>query len=188
MVVLLILLAVFVGLILVGAWRTAATFVFGLYATVVLVLGFIVGGLFSFVCFPNYVRAWHISESWVTRIVDSPDVTIMQLFSIPFVFVGDVYRWMFEITLFQGTPFLWITMLIAVWKVLKDARVAYTNFKRGYQEMIDLRMAVAKGRAPGYDDSMPSIAETTLDPGYDAAGNFVGFKTTAQAMKHGYYN
>lgn len=185
MVLLLILMAIFVGLISVGAWRTAATFVFGIYATILLVLGFIVGGLFSWVVFPASVSKWHLSQSWVTQIVDSPDSSIMQLFSIPFVFVADVYRWMFEITLFQGTPFLWITMLIAVWKVAKDARVAYTNFQRGRQEMIDLRMS-AKGNS-FRDSSMPDVAETTLDPGYDAAGNFVGFKTNSQAMKHGYY-
>lgn len=186
MIFLLILMAVFVGLISVGAWRTAATFVFGIYSTVLLVLGFIVGGLLSFVCFPAWVRTWHISPSWVSMIVDDPNSNLVQMMSIPFVFVADVYRWMFEITIFQGTPFLWITMLIAVWKVIMDGRRAYTSFMKGRREMIDLRKAVAAGKG-GHDSSMHPIAETTLDPGYDVAGNFVGFKTNRQAMKHGYY-
>lgn len=188
MTVLLILLAIFVGLTTMGAWRTMATLTFTIYATVLLVLGFTVGGLWSFVAFPEAVRHWTISQSWVTLIVDSPSTNLLQLLSIPFVFIADVYRWMFEITFFQGNPFLWITMGLAVWKIVRDAKRAIKSFRAGRQEMIDLRIAVTRGtNNQGDSSSLEPIAEVTLDPGYDAAGNFVGFKNRHDAMRHGFY-
>lgn len=187
MTILLILLAVVVGLASVGAWRTIATFAFFVYSTILLGLGFILGGLLSFICFPAWVRTWHISDSWASNIADNVHSSIPALMSIPFVFVADVYRWMFEITVFQGTPFLWVTMIIAVWKVVVDARRAYRSFMTNRNEMLDLRRKVHAGNNRFADSGPSSVASTTLNPGYDAAGNFVGFKTVEDARRHGYY-
>lgn len=181
---LLFVLAIFVVLMHLNAWRTLATLVMVVYSTIILVLGFIVGALWSWMFFPAAVKSWHISQSWVTRIVDDPNSHILSILSIPFVFVVDVYRWIFELTVFQGNPFLWLTVGIAIWKIIKDARISIKAFREGRQEMIDLRVRVAQGSHLSSD--VPPLESAKPAPGYDSKGHFIGFATRAEAHRNGY--
>jgi len=111
---------VFLGAIVFGliCFRMVRTmWVLGVFVWTCLLMGlaFVVGGILSFMFFPESVREWHIAKSWVTMIADS-DVGMWAWPFIPIVFVFDCLKWVLQITIFQGNVFLWVFEIIAVWK------------------------------------------------------------------------
>lgn len=142
----LLLLALAVMMLSLGMYRTLMYAILVVWTTVILVLSFIVGGLLTLVFMPDVPRTWKISSAWVTAIVDNPESTLPQLLLIPLVFVADVYRWILEITLFQGNPILWICVGFGLWVGAKSWYGGISEFYKQRNDEIERRRSGSSQR------------------------------------------
>jgi hypothetical protein len=125
---LLILLAAFVWMLL--HLRMARTILaLGLFAWSLLLLtaAFLTGALLTVIFDSASVRQWKLPASWVTQLVDS-DVGLWVVFFIPLVFVGDVVKWIFYITIFHGSLPLWVCMTIGAVGVYRTWYYGISSF------------------------------------------------------------
>lgn len=135
----LLLLALAVMTLSLGMYRTLMYVILIVWTTFIFVLSFIVGGLLTFVFMPDVPRTWKVSSSWVTAIADNPDSTLPQLLLIPLVFVADIYRFILEITIFQGNPILWICVVFGVWIIANSWYGAIREFYKQRNDSIERR-------------------------------------------------